>query len=91
LNNSQIWDYRQINDRIQELLSSIEEDDISMSSDISGGGCSNMVCILFVLELISDKQFYGSIEITSKGGRLIKPSISKQTFKMDEKYKDLIL
>jgi len=91
LKYGRMWDQPKIRDRINKLLDLIGSRDLECESDMAGGGCPAMVGILFVLEKIADEEFFGTVEITSKGPKLLKPSIYKQTFKVDELYKEYLI
>lgn len=91
MKNNQLWDRPKIRKQIDRTLDLIEARDMQADSDMAGGGCSAMVSILFALERIADETFFGTIELNRKGPRTVKPTVSRQTFKMDVLYDGYII
>jgi hypothetical protein len=86
-----IWDHDKIRSNILAQLELIAKRDIEAPGDMAGGGCPTLVSVLWVLQKLSDENFYGKIVIQSKGGKTLKPSIAEQSFRFDEEFPDLLL
>jgi hypothetical protein len=85
-----IWDMEKVRRRLNECLDLIEARETQAGGDMAGGGCPAIVGVLFVAEKIADESFYGTVETQCKGFQTVKPTVSKQSFRMDEVYKDFL-
>ena len=85
-----IWDVDQIRKQLNDCLDLIEARETQSGGDMAGGGCPAMVGVLFLAERIADESFYGTVEIQCKGLQTVKPTVTKQTFRMDEVYGSLL-
>lgn len=86
----ELWDIEKIRERIFQRIKLIEDYDLTCEGDNAGGNCPALVSLLFIMDRILDPRFYGSIEITCKGRKTLKPAVARQMFRLDEEYKDLL-
>ena len=85
------WNRTKIRAQVSKHLGELEEIEEQYADDHAGGEVPASLAVLFLLETIRAGDFFGAIEVRIKGRKVLRPEVSKQSFRMPDKYKEYLM